>query len=108
MVQGVRKPLRTRGGEAAEAEDFDEGDVEIDEAEAADGAADVVVHPELVDLGRKPGDPIDVPRIQPRENGEEDTEFEAHDYEEEPAEFVVPAVPGRGGLRGGFFDGRGV
>src|SRR6185437_1976024 len=74
------------------------GDVDIQQAQAADGAAEIAAHPEA----RKPvcmnGNPAHLPALQPREYKQKQSEFEGEDDKAEAKNAPVPFHEG-GALR---------
>ena len=68
-----------RPGEAAEVEGFCDTEVDIQEAEAADGAAEIGIEPEDSPLWTEVGEEVGLPVIAPGEEEQEEPDFKAED-----------------------------
>ena len=74
---------------------FDHGDVDVEKAEAADGAAEVLVHPEVGEEAGVERDPIDVPVGAPGEDQQEQAQFKSEEDKANAEDALVPADEGR-------------
>ena len=60
---------------------LEDGDVDVEEAEAAEGATEILVHPEFGQETGVKGNPVYVPSGEPREDQQKQTQFEGKDDE---------------------------
>lgn len=92
-----KSPICLRfAGEGGEdlAAGFDDGDVYVEEAEAAEGATEVLVHPQIGQEAGVEGNPVDIPTGEPGEDEQKQTQFEGEDDEANTEDAAVPADEG--------------
>ena len=82
-------------GEAPQAEHFGEGDEDVEEAEATDGAAEAVGLEEFAPLGLEIEEVVQIPGAGPGVDQQEDAKFKTEDAEEDCRCFVQPCGGGR-------------
>lgn len=77
---------------APKPEGLNDADVDIDEADAADGPAKVGIHPKDTPLGAQVGEPIWLPEIAPGKENQEKADLKTKDHVQYARELVIPAI----------------